>query len=397
MVNAKLKSMAGEGTRQKLHLHISSQILADMRRGVFKLGDKLPSQTELVDKYQVSVSTIRQALATLEHRELIRTEKGRGSFVSLQSGKARQSQKLRTLGLIFERTGKPDDIHEETQVLLAYSAVCRERGIRLVSAQTDFDAHLGGSKLIETFSDMRLDGVCVFLHHAIDAVPRIEVLGREFPAAVVFFPGPTYHYTMPIDTIDVDARVGVEQLMEHFLQLGHRRIGYVGVEIPPDPFLGKMTTMGRYETYRDCLVKAGIGLDLDLVVNHTYGQEPGPKTMQAVLKMIRAPRPATAIFAYSDWLARQLMHRLWQEGVRVPQDVSIAGFNDVAFARELIPSLTTVAHPFTRAAETTIQLMEDRLANRTRPIQKISIPNRLMVRESVAAVGGNMAQAMPGT
>jgi DNA-binding LacI/PurR family transcriptional regulator len=369
----------------KLHLQISSQILEDMKQGVFHLGDKLPSQSELVDKYKVSVATIRQSLSNLERRGIIRTEKGRGSFISLQANSTQRPRKLRTLGLIFERTGKPDDIHSETQILTVFSAVCRQKGIRLVSAETDFDAHLGGMKLIETFSDTSMDGVCVFLHQAVDAAKRIAILGKEFRSSVVFFPGPTHRFSMPIDTIDVDAGVGVEQLMNYLLALGHRQIAYVGTEIDYDQDINEFFTMGRFLVYRDLLKKAGL-LRPENVIDYSYGHEPSPETMQKVLNLVRRKDPVTAIFACSDWLARYIMYWFWKEGIRVPQDVSIVGFDDVSFAREMIPPLTTVAHPLDRVAQTAVDLLVNRLADPDRPLQKISIPNKLIIRESVLAI-----------
>jgi DNA-binding LacI/PurR family transcriptional regulator/ribosomal protein S25 len=377
---------SGEGERGlKRHLQISNQILDDVKQGVFQLGDKLPSQSELVDKYKVSVATIRQSLSNLERRGLIRTEKGKGSFISLQANSSQRPRKLSTLGLIFERTGKPDDVAAETQVLLAFSDVCRQKGIRLVSAETDFDAHLGGKKLIETFADTSIDGVCAFLHHSCDAAERISILGKEFRSSVVFFPGSSYSYVMPIDTIDIDTLVGVEQLMDYFLAMGHRRIGYVGTEIDYISDRNSGKTMGRFEIYRDALKKNGL-LNPEYVVDYSYGREPSPETMQAVLNLVRRKDPVTAIFACSDWLARHIMYWFWREGIRVPQDVSIAGFDDIVFSKELIPPLTTVSFPFTRAAETAINFMEDRLADPGKNIQKNTISSKLVIRESVNVI-----------
>ena len=74
-------------TRPALHRKLTDLILDEIHSGRLPLGAKLPSQAELVARYQVSVNTVRQSLATLEKRGIIRKEHGRGSFVSLQSGR----------------------------------------------------------------------------------------------------------------------------------------------------------------------------------------------------------------------------------------------------------------------------------------------------------------------
>lgn len=371
-----------------LHRRISDQILSDIQAGRLGLGDKLPSQAELQQKYNVSVGTIRQALATLERRGIVRKVNGLGSFISLQANTTRKVQKLSSVGLIFERTGRSEDIAAEDQVLLAFSEVCREKGMRLISAETDFDSHLGGRKLIQTFQDTPLDGVCVFLHEPVDAWERINILKKEFPVSVLFIPGDSL-MQMPIDVVDVDMRVGVEQLMDYLLALGHRRIGYVGSHISRCLAGDEKITALRWQTYRDCLKKSGIPMNLDYLIDFPYNQEPTPQVADAVVNLVKRTDPVTAIFAANDWIARNVLNWLWKAGVYVPRDVSLVGTDDISFAKALVPSLTTVAFPFAQIASSAISMMEARLRDNTIPIQKITVPNKLIIRESVSAITGS--------
>ena len=105
------------GSTVVFHHRIYKDIIRDIRVGRLRLGDKLPSQAELVRKYDVSVGTIRQSLANLERRGIIRREMGRGSFVSLQASNGPASNKLRTLGLISEITGYDYDAPAEANGL----------------------------------------------------------------------------------------------------------------------------------------------------------------------------------------------------------------------------------------------------------------------------------------
>jgi DNA-binding LacI/PurR family transcriptional regulator len=267
---------------------------------------------------------------------------------------------------------------------MAFSDECRKLGIRLMIAETDFDAHLSGLKLIETFRDVTIDGLCAFLHEPEGAAERIGILGHEFEAAVTFFPGPVYDREMPIDTIDINSYAGVEQLMDYLLALGHQRIGYVGNDVNYTD--DNVKDMRRFITYKNSLKKAGIPLNKDYVLNYPYGRELSGETMEQILRLVRRPDPVTAIFACSDWLAWHICYYFWQKGIRVPQDVSVAGYDGADISKTSIPPLTTVACPYDVVVQMTVDLLSKRLADPKRPIQKISVPSKLLVRKSVVSI-----------
>ncbi len=357
-------------------------MLEEIRNGKFPLGSKLPSQAELVAKYEVSVNTIRQSLLSLEKRGIIRKEQGKGSFVSLQANQSRGKKALRNVGLVFERTYHPEDVQAESQFLLAISDVCREQCIRLVVVETEFDSHLGGEKLIESFDGMPLDGVCLYLHEADGAAERISSLQNEFGAAVVVFPGTT-NLPMPMDCIDVELCQGVSHMMKYLLALGHRRIGYVGPFVTECLAGDQQLTSGRIQTYLKAMKDAGINVDRSIAIETPVSSEPSPANYEKILDIVRGDNPVTAIFAANDWMARNLLHCFWKAGVKVPDDVSLVGFDDLPYARELVPSLTTVAFPFEQIAKTSIQLLKHRIYGERQSLKKVTLAAELKIRESV--------------
>lgn len=366
-----------------LHRWVTDQILKDIRGGRLPLGKKLPSQGDLVEKFKVSVNTIRQSLATLERRGIIRKEHGRGSFVSLQSSRTAGCSELTSFGLIFERSGRPEDRSAEAEILHAFVNVCRERQIRFTCAETEVDAHAGGRELIRTFDGVSLDGVCVFLHAGDNAVERLEPLGREFAASVAFFPS-FQESSPPIDCVDIELRTGLQHLMKYLLAMGHRRIGFVGSHIADclegDP---RRITGGRWQVYAGTLEDAGIPVDPSLLVEFPYGCEPTDAMGKQVVELVRRKDPVTAIFACNDWIAQHVIHWLWQNDIHVPRHVSVTGMDDILFARHMVPALTTSACPYVKAAQAIIGLMQKRLVQPDLPIQRITIPSELVVRDSV--------------
>jgi len=369
-----------------LYRKVIDEILHDIQMGKLPLGSKLPSQSELIRKYKVSTGTIRQSLAGLERRGIIRKEHGRGSFVSLQSGRRDKQAEFRHLGLLLERSGEPEDRAAEAEIVLAFVNACRQHKIRFTYVETGVTAHAGGYELIKTFDGVALDGMCVFLRDGTDANERLCALAREFTSLVALFTAYQDH-SFTVDCVEQELRVGMRHMMKYLLSLGHRRIAYVSSFIDEclrgDP---KRWTGGRWEVYVETLAEAGIQVDPSLLVDITFGQEPDETMARQVIGLLRRDNPVTAIFAGNDWIARHVMEWLWREGIHVPGDVSVAGLDDVNFARQLVPSLTTVATPFAKMAQSVVNLLQKRFLEPDRPIQRMTIPSELIVRDSVGPV-----------
>ncbi|GLF93612.1 LacI family DNA-binding transcriptional regulator [Streptomyces yaizuensis] len=146
----------------------------------------------------------------------------------------------------------------------------------------------------------------------------------------------------PIEAaITFDNRGGGRRLTEHLLALGHRRIGYVAG--PPE----RTTTRHRLEGHRAALRAAGITEDQDRLTRH------GPYTRrsghEATLELLRRDPGLTAVVAANDTVALGACAALRELGLRIPGDISVAGFDDLPFAVDVGPALTTVRLPLAEA------------------------------------------------
>ena len=368
-----------------LHRNIAQEIRDQITGGKLHLGDKLPSQSELVKEYDVSVGTLRQSLSTLENEGFIRREKGRGSFVSLQGGVVCSGGKLRNFGLISEVTGRDVDMPAEMQVLKSFLALCRQKGVRLISDQTDFKTHESGRSLIKTFAGISLDGICAFFHNEEDVAERVRLLSEEFNAAVLFYPGPLEHH-VNMDCVDLNLAAGMQQLMNYLLTIGHRRIAYVGPHLNDSMEGREWTTSGRWRSYRESLTNAGIPIDQSLLVDVPDDEHDEEAVRKAVINLVRQRNPATAVFAANDWMARKIMDWFWREDIFVPRDICLAGLDNIDFSSQLVPCLTTVALPFNEVANTVLQLIESRLKDPDIPTRKMTLNTELIIRDSTCAL-----------
>ncbi|WP_288129955.1 LacI family DNA-binding transcriptional regulator [Microbulbifer sp.] len=175
-------------------------------------------------------------------------------------------------------------------------------------------------------------------------------------------------------SVQLDNRAAARAMTDHLVRLGHRRIGLVkGPQRSP-------LTRDRIAGYREALEAAGIPFDESLLCPGDFSLQSGHR---AAGTLITRDNPPTAIFCENDEMAIGAMQRIKQAGLRVPEDISIAGFDDIAFAAYSDPSLTTIAQPAEEFGATAAQLLIDLLEQgpATAPAQ-VLLPYDLKVRDS---------------
>jgi LacI family repressor for deo operon, udp, cdd, tsx, nupC, and nupG len=176
-----------------------------------------------------------------------------------------------------------------------------------------------------------------------------------------------------IPQIEIDNRAAASRMTQHLASLGHRSIAYVSG--PSDNVLERERFLG----YRDGLQEAGLAFDSSLVIPGDFTIESGIAAGQAIVA--RSQRP-TAVFCISDEMAIGLMRTLISAGLRVPQDISVAGFDDIEFAAVAEPSLTTIHQPRRELGQAAASVLIALL--RGRPVPKsIRLETDIVLRDSV--------------
>jgi LacI family transcriptional regulator len=165
---------------------------------------------------------------------------------------------------------------------------------------------------------------------------------------------------------------------EHLLGLGHRRIG--AISGPSDHLCSRARTDG----YRSALERVGIRFDPALVRSGDFEHEGGFLQGGELLDL---PDPPSAIFAGSDQQAFGLYEAARQRGLRVPQDLSVVGFDDLPIARWVSPPLTTVRQPLAEMGRTAAQMLGDLIEGLPLRTVRVELSTELIVRESTAPAG----------
>lgn len=170
---------------------------------------------------------------------------------------------------------------------------------------------------------------------------------------------------------------GAYDAMSFLLSLGHRRIGFI---------TGTMEfgcARDRLDGYRAALKDHGIPVDPHLVCEGNFMQPQGYQNAQRLLSL---PEPPTAIFSSNDMMAFGVMEAARERGLRLPEDLSIVGFDDIPQASYVHPALTTVRQPLEEMGRSAAHLLLKYIAHPNAEIERIELPTRLIIRESCQAL-----------
>ena len=231
-------------------------------------------------------------------------------------------------------------------------------------------AHRHDPKLLETYEHLLLDrGVEGFI--TVDT--RIN---HPLPLPTIAIPG--HHHLDGVTNMVLDHRKGARLALSHLLELGHREIAFMkGAEVSPD-------SEDRWNGIREVAEELGIRMRAELNVQ-LEGDDATPQLGYPFAKALLArKRPFTALFAYNDISAIGSIRAFQEAGLRVPEDISVVGFDDIRIAVHNNPSLTTVRQPLQKMGEIAARTLLNRIEEPEDWVQEISIEPEFVVRESTA-------------
>lgn len=181
------------------------------------------------------------------------------------------------------------------------------------------------------------------------------------------------------DSVVVDFGYSVQQALDHLFALGHRRIAFVsGLDLDAD---GCEIADRRKELFRDYMEARGL-LREEYVIS---GGEYTPQYGYLHGKRLAAlSEPPTAVCAANDSLAVGIYRAVQEAGLRIPQDISVIGFNDISMAKYFTPPLTTLHVYMEFMGEQAVTLLAERILSGREISMRVSLPTRLVVRESTA-------------
>jgi LacI family transcriptional regulator len=177
--------------------------------------------------------------------------------------------------------------------------------------------------------------------------------------------------------VDATNWQGAYDATRYLIELGHRRIGFI------TGLMEIHSAIDRLEGYKAALIDHKLPILEDLIVEADFWQSKGYQAAQKLLAL--SPRP-TAIFASNDLSAFGVIEAIREQGLTIPNDISIVGFDDIPQATATHPKLTTVHQPLDQMGRVAARLLLEQIENPDRPPRKVTLATRLVIRESCRAI-----------
>jgi LacI family transcriptional regulator len=180
---------------------------------------------------------------------------------------------------------------------------------------------------------------------------------------------------IPLDLVCADNARGAKMCMQHLISRGHRRIGYLSGTV------GLFTAVTRLDGFNQALAEAGLPADPKLVRHGDFRFDSGYRLAK---EMLLEHEPPTALFGSNAMMGFGALKAIHELGLRCPEDVALAMFDDVPFGDVIQPRLTVVAQPAYEMGHVATELLIARLEGRetsAEPVKRVLVPE-LLVRES---------------
>ena len=178
---------------------------------------------------------------------------------------------------------------------------------------------------------------------------------------------------LQVDLVATNNREGVREAVAHLLGHGYRTIGFIN---GPE---GLSVTRERLAGYRDALAASGVAVRDAFIVHSDFRHAGGKAAMTRLLGM---PKPPRAVVVANNLMTLGALQAIHEQGVRIPEEMAVVGFDDMPWATSLRPPLTAVAQPAEELGGAAAQLLLERLQDRHRLVRHVILPTRLMVRAS---------------
>jgi LacI family transcriptional regulator len=270
-----------------------------------------------------------------------------------------------TLGLVFQNASW----HYILDVQRAVLETARSAGYHMILQPFDAASEADARNVLQLFTQHIVDGF-IFTPPADNASQLLDQLckfGAPFVRLTPFDRSNAWPYVSATD------RQGAHDMTQYLLSLGHTRLGYVMGPIE------QKAAHDRLAGYQAALAEARIAFDPSLVKQGRDHFESGVAAARELLTI--TPRPS-AIFCNNDEMAAGVMAAVFEQGLRVPEDVSVAGFDDIPLSRQIWPSLTTVCQPIYQIAQTATEILLRQVNHEPPASLHIEFPTELVIRKS---------------
>lgn len=362
-----------------LHAQLHNRLRQLILSGRWPHGSRIPSENQLVDHLNISRSTVRLALQHAEVEGLIERIPGRGTFVAYQPAEATTSRLI-----AFVITNWDSELQQ--LILNGTEDEAKAAGYRIIFCTTS-----NNRDELEILKGLQDDGIAGAI---LWTNPDFELSSIQNAQNYSLFKFPIVLVDRTIDGMNYDCVTsdnygGASAVVQHFVDLGHRNIVFVthrGDSL--------WTVAERYRAYRDVVQAAGLTAHTPWYVGEKYHEtnahdvlrawgDPNHHLVQQIIHYLNTTNPQpTAVFVVNDYVAIATSRAIKFAGLRIPDDISIAGFDDTDLSVYLEVPLTTVAQDNFEIGRRAARRLFERIRGLDGEATMEFVPTQLRVRMS---------------
>jgi len=385
-----------------LYQHIFQQLEDKIRNGIYPEGSQIPTEKELMNMYNTSRITVSRAVKELELLSYVKRLKAKGTFVSSHSQWNSQTISQSSGNRPFVSILFPAPVSKvalNMEVFYGVELACRKLGYGL--SVTSLDLKDGNSlTAIDREKDLIGEVInsgalgAIILPYSSQSSPEMysRMLVHAFPFVLI----DRKVFGIDASFVSSDNTSGFYSIVEHLIESGHRRIAFVsgntyGSTSRSNRFSGYLQAMNdnRIPVKDEYIIHDMVPFDYNKVFydQTVAGNEQLRKSTINVLEnLMRLENPPTALAATNDYIALYTMNVARDIGIRIPEDLSITGFDNLPICSLFTPRLTTVAQDFSGMGESAVSLLDMAIKNPQRKPECIQLATTLILGDTVKTI-----------
>ena len=361
-----------EPTKRTKYLGIIESLRSDLNAGRYRPGARLPSEAELVRRFKVSRMTVVKAIQQLQQEGLVMRRPGSGTYAASANPPESEGQ---AFGLLIPELGQTEIFEPICRGMMRSPSVKNHSLSWGHALSTSEHKEEEAEHLCRRYIEQRVAGVFFapleFSEHREDVNARI--LGRlssaGIPVVLLDRDIGQYPSRSDYDLVSLDNRRAGFVVTDHLIRQGASRIAFFARENSAE------SVDHRIVGYREALYSHGLPILRELVLR-------GDAADQAFVKRALTDLKIDSIMCANDLTAATLMQTLLALGVRIPEDIRLAGVDDVKYANLLPIPLTTLRQPCDEIGAASMSAMLERVQNPHLPARAILVKGDLVVRRS---------------
>lgn len=328
---------------------------------------------DVAKKAGVSVTTVSRALngtapVNSETKEKIMQAVEELNFTPNVIAQGMRTKRSKTIAVII-----PDYVNPFYYEFFKYLEDCaKKEGYHVIIASSSEDAADDIGHLNDLIS-RNIDGIIVCSYKGEqETIEYLLQISKSHP--VIFMDH--MQLSRPVNSVYTDGYEGMKQLTNHMIGLGHRKIAFI------KPLSRYKTANDRFKGFMDAMGEAGLQVCNELVYEGNYHMQSGYDAAKYFFSS--ASEHPTALMSSTDLMAVGAVNYLKAHGYRIPEDIAVAGFDDIYMSVLISPPLTTYRQPVSQMAEEAVKLLLHRLRHAHAKDRQIVLKGELIVRRSTS-------------